>query len=415
MNFNLIHILFAKQLLASRTYSQKARIQLFYQTIVIGFLVGLIGAFIGLTFNYTEFLQLGIMCMIVPLLSIALVKTTQNITPGAILLNFAWIIGLGWNIVLLDNTLNFSTILWLLIVNIIITYVLGFYYFITSTVLTLLILFHYFTVGVYKDLFYLQEAPKIAKSFLYIESTMAIVVLGYLLWTIIESSRKSDELLQQQNDELTQQNRTISQGIKEKEVMIKEIHHRVKNNLQVIISLLRLQMNDIPDSASRAKFKESIHRIITMSMIHEKIYQSDRFDQINIQEYFSSLSQEMISSSHVGKEIRFQLNCEIKELDLKHLVPLALIFHELMSNSLKHAFEKNGQPQITVHLNECKNKNEVYLLYKDNGSWKESTSQGSLGLTLIESFTEQLNGSYELITGEETSYSFLFKDINIVE
>jgi two-component sensor histidine kinase len=415
MSLSLVQVLFSKQLMEASTYSQKARIQLFYQTLVIGFLVGVIGTFIGFAFQYSVLLSLGVLCMTVPLLAIFLLKKTQSIKPAAILLNFAWIIGLGWNIIFLENTLNFSTILWLLIINIIITYVLGFYYFLLSAALTTIILFHYFTVGVYRDLFYLQNAPRIAKSFLFIESTMVIIVLGYLLWTIIESSKKSDELLQQQNFELTQQNQTISQGIKEKEVMIKEIHHRVKNNLQVIISLLRLQMNEIPDLESRAKFNESVNRIITMSMIHEKIYQSDRLDQINLQEYFVSLSNEMISSSHLGDEIGLDLSCEIKELDLKHLVPLALIVHELISNSLKHAFEDVEQPKITLHLSECKTKNEVYLLYADNGKWKVPTSEESLGSKLIESFTEQLNGHFELKTNEQTSYSFLFKDINIPE
>lgn len=413
MNFSLVQVLFAEQLLKESTYSQKARIQLFYQTIVIGFLVGLTGTLLGVVFQYNELLTLGIICMTVPILSIVLVKTTQSIKHGAILLNFAWIIGLCWNIVFLESTLNFSTILWLLIVNIVISYVLGFYYFIASAVLTTLILIHYFTVGVYKDLFYLQSAPNIAKSFLYIESTIGIIVLGYLLWTIIESSKKSDELLQKQNFELTKQNHIISQGIKEKEVMVKEIHHRVKNNLQVIVSLLRLQMNEITDAKSKAKFNESINRIITMSMIHEKIYQSDRLDQVNLQEYFASLSNEMISSSHLGNEINLNLTCAIKELDLKYLVPLALIVHELISNSLKHAFENIEQPKITIQLNECEIKKEVYLRYQDSGKWKTPESETSLGNKLIESFTEQLNGHFELNTNEQTSYSFKFKDINL--
>ena len=236
-------------------------------------------------------------------------------------------------------------------------------------------------------------------------------IIGYLLWQNIKTSQDAEKQLQQAKSFLEDQFDLINKQHNEKTVLLKEIHHRVKNNLQVIVSLLRLQLRDIKNEEDSSKFNESINRVMTMSLIHEKIYQTEDFSNIDLEDYFQTLAKDMVNSFQVEKEISFDISCDVKNLGLKPIVPLALIFNELLSNSIKYAFKEQAHPEICMQMKELSGE-KVDVIYSDNGKWREPVESHSCGIELIDALSEQLNGKYELSKEQGTKYHFYFDKLN---
>ncbi|MBL4624114.1 MAG: sensor histidine kinase, partial [Flavobacteriales bacterium] len=211
--------------------------------------------------------------------------------------------------------------------------------------------------------------------------------------------------------ELNEQNRVVRIQNEEKEVMLKEIHHRVKNNLQVITSLLRLQSYELEGEKGAKEFSESINRVKAMALIHESMYQSSELSNLNIAEYVKTLANYLISTYALQTPIELDIDSNLKSVSSKTLVPLALLFNELISNSIKHAFQdtSSGKIKITISI---RDDNQFTVSYSDNGSWKESDRKNSFGTELILLMTEQLEGTQKQNTSENgTSYEFILQDI----
>lgn len=240
---------------------------------------------------------------------------------------------------------------------------------------------------------------------------ICFLIIYYLNWQNIKSNVSAEKQINDSKSFLEEQFEVIKQQNDEKTVLLKEIHHRVKNNLQVIVSLLRLQSRDIHDKEELKKFTESINRVLAMSLIHEKIYQTEDFSKIDLKDYFTTLANDMIRTVQVDKKIELDINCKVEDLGLNPIVPIALIFNELLSNSIKYAFAEVNQPKISVYMNHSL-KNFVEFIYSDNGNWKTPSRDNSFGLELIETLTEQLNGHYEVYKTNGTKYVFYFEKIN---
>ena len=201
---------------------------------------------------------------------------------------------------------------------------------------------------------------------------------------------------------------TLKDKNEEKSVLLKEIHHRVKNNLQVITSLLRLQSKDITEEKYLLLYEESINRVSAMSMIHDKIFKSADLAKIDLESYIKTLVNDLVRSYSLNTEIELEIHSDIDEVGAKSLVPIALIFNELISNTLKHAYKGKMNGKITVDI--AKSKGEIVMKYVDFGSWDEAVSPNSLGLELIASLTSQLNGTYVRKESDKgTSYKFVFQ------
>ena len=198
----------------------------------------------------------------------------------------------------------------------------------------------------------------------------------------------------------------------EKTVMLREIHHRVKNNLQIITSLLRLHAGELKDSRLTEEFSEAINRISAIAKIHEKMYHNESLSQINLAEYLEDLIHDILQSTANEKKVKTEINSNIEFIKPKDLVPVALIFNELVTNSIKHAFTNSveGEILISALINE---KNKITITYSDNGTWIERPENStSLGLELIESFVDQLDGELIFEKQPNTHYiiRFEFKD-----
>ena len=200
----------------------------------------------------------------------------------------------------------------------------------------------------------------------------------------------------------------------EKTVMLKEIHHRVKNNLQVVNSLLRIQARGVTDENVKSMFSAAQSRIIAIARLHEKIYNTKDLKNINVKEHFKLLINDLISSNNLDKDITLNLHIEPINMSIDRLLPLSLIINELISNSLKHAFNDMNIGEVSVRFYTI-DKSLCRLVVGDNGngSNKEilSDSVSSTGVTLIKTFVKQLNGTIEsLSTLNGTSFEITFSN-----
>jgi len=205
----------------------------------------------------------------------------------------------------------------------------------------------------------------------------------------------------------------IKASLEEKEVLLREIHHRVKNNLQIISSLMSLQSEYTREPETLKMFQESKNRIRSMALIHEKLYQSGDMAHIDFGEYLKSLV-EMLSSFHKEKkdDVAVRLNCDNVFLEIDTAISMGLVVNELVSNCFKHAFPMEGRGEIGISLSKM---GDGYLLeVADDGVGLpegfdlESTS--TLGLLIVQTLTMQLKGSLEIETDNRTIFSIFFKE-----
>jgi len=205
----------------------------------------------------------------------------------------------------------------------------------------------------------------------------------------------------------------IKQSLREKEVLLKEVHHRVKNNLQVISSILNLQSSFVKDANTLNMLKESQNRIKSMAFIHESLYQNKDFSSINFSEYVINLSQNLVHSYEIyAKQVDLKLNVKKIFLNLDQAIPCGLVINEIVSNALKYAFPKGKKGSIVLSLTHVKD--VVRMELSDNGVGLPKNidyrNTESLGLQLVMSLVDQINGKIELDNRHGTKYIITFKN-----
>ena len=205
----------------------------------------------------------------------------------------------------------------------------------------------------------------------------------------------------------------IRASLKEKEVLLKEIHHRVKNNLQVISSLMNLQANQLRDPEIVEAFRDSQSRVKAMSLVHERLYQSSDLAQIDFAGYVRDVTNHLLRSYQNGRHpVRLKVDVEPVSLNIDTAIPCALIINELVSNSLKYAFPNGRDGEIKVSMNHT-DANNLNLRISDNGiGFPENVFWGntdSLGLQLVRNLTDQLNGSIECHLTEGAQFDIRFR------
>jgi len=210
-----------------------------------------------------------------------------------------------------------------------------------------------------------------------------LLMILLLLYNTVQTNKKKNRLLKKQNDE--------------KEYLLKEIHHRVKNNLGIVSSLLDLQADKIKDPKIVSAIEESRNRVYSMSMIHQNLYQGKNLSSISMKEYLVDLSQHILDSYGQEGSVDYVYDLEDMELDVDSAIPVGLIINELLTNSFKHAFpnERKGIINITCkHISE----DRILLEVSDDGigieeSQKEDGKEEGFGSQLIDLLIHQLDGS----------------------
>ncbi|HRE77975.1 MAG TPA: tetratricopeptide repeat protein [Flavobacterium sp.] len=230
---------------------------------------------------------------------------------------------------------------------------------------------------------------------------LGIIVVGLLLGLLIfgfisyRNRSKSNRLLAQKNAE--------------NELLMKEIHHRVKNNLEIVSSLLALQSAQIDDTKTKEAMTEGQNRVNSISIVHQKLYQGTNLGSIEMKDYFLNLSQSILDSFGAEEKVKLNLAMEKLDLDIDTAVPLGLIINELLTNTIKYAFPEGDKGTITIKL-EKQNDQHLHLVVTDNGIGKSGITHGTgFGTQLVSLLTQQLNGTMKEESENGTTHIFDFK------
>lgn len=232
----------------------------------------------------------------------------------------------------------------------------------------------------------------------------ALLVLGGVIFIQYRRQIKKNAIINKQSAELA--------------VLNKEIHHRVKNNLQVISSMLDLQSQSLNDPKATAIIKEGIQRVQSMAFIHQNLYQGNAVNSVNMTEYIKMLSNHLFQTYNIRPE-KIQLHTDIQDLKLHTdtAIPLGMILNELISNSLKYAFEETERGDIWVTMK--RNNDELLLRVKDNGAGLpanfESEKRSSFGYEIINAFAQKLKARMNIDGNNGTDVQFIISKFKLAE
>ncbi len=226
-------------------------------------------------------------------------------------------------------------------------------------------------------------------------SLVLLLVVIALLFNRYRLKQRNHAKLEIKEKEINQKNINLKHLLDEKEWLLKEIHHRVKNNLQTVISLLNSQSAYLENDMALSAIKNSQHRIHSMSLIHQKLYNSENISTINMPNYIKELVEYLRDSFSLGQRIRFEVKIDPLELDVAHAVPLGLILNEAITNSIKYAFPDDRTGMIYITL-ETIAENQYLLTISDNGIGFDlnlnDKKANSFGMSLIKGLTDDLDG-----------------------
>ncbi|WP_168767455.1 tetratricopeptide repeat-containing sensor histidine kinase [Chitinophaga polysaccharea] len=221
-----------------------------------------------------------------------------------------------------------------------------------------------------------------------------VIISGLLIYNS-RLKQRTNKKLQEQRTEIEENNYALQHLVKEKEWLVREIHHRVKNNFQMVMGLLGSQSEYLETNEAIKAMTESQHRIQAMSLIHHKLYQSDNLSAINMVHYIHDLVDYLRDSFDIRQSVLFKLQIEPIELNLNYCIPVGLLLNEAITNAIKYAFPKNTRGEITILFKRITG-NELLLVIRDNGVGLPSSFDisrlGSLGLKLMKGLSEDIDG-----------------------
>lgn len=262
-------------------------------------------------------------------------------------------------------------------------------------------------------LFWIYTHPNGTDSNLLIGAGIIITMMFVRQILALEESNQARKLLQNNQKKLEEREQQIKSSLEEKEVLLKEIHHRVKNNMQIISSLLNLQSRYVKDKEDKEIFKESQNRVRSMAMIHESLYRTSNLAKINLQEYLQNLISGLFSSYGANPQrIKTQIYLEKVSVDMDKSISCGLIINELISNSLKYAFPKN-EGEINLSLRRLDGNRLEMIIADDGVGFPENLDfrrTESLGLQLVNTLVKQLEGEIELEKTGGTKFKIKFPE-----
>ncbi|RYM32561.1 sensor histidine kinase [Brumimicrobium glaciale] len=212
--------------------------------------------------------------------------------------------------------------------------------------------------------------------------------------------------------EIEKLNVSLAGSLKEKETLLQEIHHRVKNNLQIISSILSLQNNYVKDDSTKVILRESINRIRSMSVIHETLYKSKNFASINFSDYLLGLTNDIISIYKSNPDLKITIVKDLSDLrfDLQQAIPCGLIVNEIVTNAVKYAFQDRSEGEINLSVRY--DNDNVHIEIGDNGCGLHEgfkiEETDSLGLQLVQALVEQIDGTLEIESSNGTQFKIVF-------
>jgi two-component system, sensor histidine kinase PdtaS len=249
--------------------------------------------------------------------------------------------------------------------------------------------------------FQLQQT-KSARNWIIVGAFMLLIIAG-LLYRQALVRKKNNRIIKNKNGQL-------QNLVTEKDWLLKEVHHRVKNNLQIVMSLLNSQSAYINNDAALSAIHDSQHRVHAMSLIHQKLYNSEGLSSIDMSLYIGELVSYLADSYNTGQRIRFELLIEPLELDVSQAVPFGLILNEAITNSIKYAFPNDEEGIITISITNT-GLHHYLLTISDNGIGMPDSNikkPGSLGMSLMAGLSEDLDGTFSIENNNGTLIKISF-------
>lgn len=255
----------------------------------------------------------------------------------------------------------------------------------------------------------LQQRKKV--QLLTIGMVILLLLILFGLYRNYIYNKRTSEKLSRLNTNLEQKNKELDIKNQENVILLKEIHHRVKNNLQVLSSLLSLQSDYIADPAALDAVIEGRNRVQSMGLLHQKLYMGDHLSAVNVREYIQDLINHLGETFGVNRKINFELDIRVEQFDIDTAIPLGLIINELVTNSLKYAFPDQKNGKITIQLWLEKPTQLLVLKVADNGVGLQENHEHSnatnFGTDLIKVLSKKLKGS--ITHSNENGYSTIIQ------
>ncbi|MCB9222542.1 MAG: sensor histidine kinase [Crocinitomicaceae bacterium] len=343
---------------------------------------------------------------IIAILGVLYLKYTQKSRNLFLIFSVLGTIIIQLDLHLIPDSHHYPNFLWMTMIVILSFYGIGKKWGLFILLLNIIGAAYFLVFSLYDHYDVIIQTEERSRFLIAFEIPVIMTIISYLVFLDNRAHEQIQKDLLSANKTLEENNIEISKRDQEKTILVKEIHHRVKNNLQIIISLLRLQMTDIKNKESKQHFSEAINRVMVMSSIHQKLYKEQDLSEFSLVSYIEDLSSELKQFFLEEFPVKINVESDYQIIDLKTVVPVGLIMNELLSNSFKYAFKSSESGEISILI---KNQGDFFdLIYFDNGTWIEpKEDNSSFGLELINTLTEQLNGTMEFKAGKEgTFYKF---------
>lgn len=244
---------------------------------------------------------------------------------------------------------------------------------------------------------------------------IAVLLFLILAWTVVLLYNYYNK--KRNNLKVDQKNASLNQLLQEKEWLIKEINHRVKNNLQIVMGLLQRQSSFIDNAEALNAIQNSEHRMQSIALIHQRLYQSEGLTLIDMRGYIEELIGYLTGCFDTANRLNFQREVDDIRLDVNQAVPFGLILNEAITNSIKYAFPDSRPGLIKIILRQTK-ENEYLLVIADNGVGLPSNfnidANNSMGVSLIKGLSRQLNGTLEIQNQDGLTLKIVFKTDEIL-
>lgn len=239
------------------------------------------------------------------------------------------------------------------------------------------------------------------------------IVIIALLVNNSRIKQRTNKTLQVQQKQIEKKNESLQRLVEEKEWLVREIHHRVKNNFHMVMGLLGTQAAYLKSTEAIQAIAESQQRIQAMSLVHQKLYQSENMSAINMADYIHELVDYLKDSLNSSRKIRFNLQIEPVKLNVSHCIPLGLLLNEAITNALKHAFP--GEKEGTIDITLKKTADDHFLLsVKDNGIGLpvafNSNKQASMGMKLMRGLSDDIDAGFEVRNNDGTEILINFSE-----
>lgn len=394
-------------------YYQKGKFKLVWRLCILFFFAFITLFFTTLNSSISESIVYAI-CVLVAVLSLAYLHFSKK----SKLIYFTLIVSgtiIAWYTAnFFDELIHIGDFLWVVLIVIFAFFGLGKKVGIIFLTLNLVTVFQYSLFSVNANITNLKTLSHLDKIGFTVELSIALSSICYVVYQSIKFHDYSLKDVLNKNEALTNKNELIEFQNKEKDLLVQEIHHRVKNNLQIIISLLRLQANQNLSEQTNTQFDEAIGRIMVMSQIHQKLYQNNEMAQVELSAYLNDLLKDILVANSMNECITGEAITNVNYLGINTVIPLGLMLNELIMNSVKHAFNTTDKGKILIEVNPSKKQPGYFEInYHDSGKWTEKpVDYQGFGTELLNTLTEQLEGSYHLEVQEQKAHhSFIIKNL----